>query len=1359
MFKYLLLSMILIFSVIQSGCVGTIEDVSKQTTDSTIVKRAVLSFAGIGKAVATAHNRVRVSFFPATGGSGQFSYLVYANGNFALPVASLSSASAAVDSYGLYNIDVKNLQLNTAYNFSVRVYDIVNDEYDNNVVSYSARTLSDMVPIFDGAVALNNLPGVNGLTNLILSWNVATAAYVDTSGFGVNVHDISGYNIYAGESEASMTLVGSVSDATAKTFTISNLVSGRNYFAMVRARNSATPPLEDKNVTVVSKKTLVAQPIQFAGLKTIAIPKTIEGFSNINLTWDAGSGTFDRYKIMVFTSNPGVIIPATATPLQTTVITDLSAVNATITVPTPNTTYYVAVVACAADACLDYGGASVVKSIKTTPPIAPFNGIKSISALDLHSVQLTWDKPDATQGVYSAMKVFKSDASGVYSELTDEITADPNGTGLLLDSATDTSVVIKNLATDTEYCFVAMDYDTYYYTVDYPLGRTGTLRVRSCITVRYTPPGFLGVNTTCSAPNATGVTVTWNAPSPFGIFDYYEIYVKEGNSGFNFADAIAGDASYTKVPPVVKTATSFTFDLNSSVKLSADTYYQIGVKTYYDDNGTYRRDTNNAFTMNCKTSAATVEHKGWYEVMSIGPKVNGIKAGLANGVVSASTVIPERLKPRSTPVDGYSEIRDLEYAQEYPTGSLGIDSSNQGIIKLMWYDFQLSNGLGYLYDYAVSHPATTVEYRVYRKAHAAKYDTDYALKAKVNDTDWGSPINSTTINPQSTTLPNGNTLNFAEFIDYTLTHPYSSDSTKANEGAIFYYKVEAYVANKKVEFLGTYADSVIRVVLPPVNMAFAHRWMLNKAMCGDIGKTVETGDVDREDNYRCLYNGLGSTYDSTASAYYADMKGDLLIDRFKIGCNFSRGSSANACTDVSFNKTTAPKSFFEGAEDSTAKLKKTGDCIGWSGTSGYTPNTRVKAIPGSIFYDRANRGCYINTTAAGSLDTSGKGTAWQLLTSIDTSETTAEGSSKILPNTISLVGLGYGSLISTNNAYMPVLSSANQNNFYRTCQSNTVNINGVNFRKRLLRRKEEVATFAMPTFISPANVRKVNYGTLMNRDCASNTITSLSSPTLATDLDLSLVNYPAVHSTGSSVYQTMVTGSGGTNSTEACFSVFGLQDISGNLNEILSDRVYCSSNTLCSSGLKGSSAVTNPATPDASLNVSLIYVPEIDPDNKYNLKSGNGHYVNFALTTVAESNGPTLWPSTTSTTYLSVPPSSYKYFNPILGLMLTCQGSSCIKDGTYDDNTLVTTLSSNSNNVAHILSFPYVGDVVTSTASGAIGTVLPFVLNGYSTETTRNGRHSLAIRNFYDQGTTVNTSARCSTLIENYKDQAAQYNH
>lgn len=1344
---------VILFSTI-SGCVGTIQEVEKKLTDSTIAEKTKLNFKGIDGAVATAHNRVSVSFYPASGGSGNFSYLVYVNGNFAYPAASLSSSTATLDTSGKYNVDVKNLQLNTSYTFSVRVYDIGFDQSDSNTVSVTTRTLADLLPIFDGAVSLDNLAGVNGLSQLLLSWSPATAAYIDTSGFGVNVHNISGYNVYAGASPDAMTLVGTP-DSTATSFTITGLSTGVTYYARVRARNSEGVAKEDLNTTTLNKKTLTAQPIQFAGVKSLSIPKTIEGFSNITINWDAGSGTFDRYKIMIFYTNPGVIVPGATVANMEEVINDVTVKTKVISVPNPNMTYYVAVLACAGAACTDAVGQSVVRSIKTTPPVSPFNGIKTAVAADLHSVNLTWDKPDINLGVFSSVKVFRSNASGNYNELIDEITT--GSAGPTLDTATtDTGVLITNLDIGTEYCFVAMAYDSYYLTLDYPIGRPSSLRIKSCLTLSYTAPGFLGVNSSCTAPTQSGFSISWNTPNPLGIFDNYDIYIKEGNSGFNFTDALNNNASYYKISPVPKNYTSYTFNASSPYKLAADTYYQIGVKTYYNDNGTPRRDTNNSFTINCKTLPATVIHNGWYQIMGLGPKINGLTGG---------TII-DRIKPRGEAVE-VAETINLEFPQEYPTGSAGIDSSDQGIVKLMWYDFEISDGLGKLFDYAASHSGSSIGYKVYRKEHSGAYDTNYNVTANVTDSDWGSPISGADlILPQSTSLPtSGEVFSFGEFIDYTLTHP-----ANMKTGKILYYKIEAFINGTKINYQGTYGDAVVRVVLPPANMTFAHRWMLNKKMCEDIGRKMSEGDIDRDNNYRCLYNGFSSVKDLVSGSDFYDMKGDLLTDRFRMGCNFTRGACSN---------TNGYTGIFEGVGTGlSGKGRVSGDCLGYNAS----PNTRITAAKGSIFYDRNSRACYVNRSAAAS------GTTWEKLATVESSETTPAGSSKILPLSLSAMGEDIGSKIYSNNAYLPPLMGGTQNNFYRVCQSNTVEINGVDHRLRLMRRKEQVATHVMSDFVSKTIIKNIRQGKFSNggasttRDCNSFSSKIVGNGTLPANADtLNLTTdtwrYPSVSATRNVQY--FANGSAGAGSTEFCVSWFGLQDISGNGHEVLSDRLFCDSggalgygNVFCSSGIKSKGAVVDPAPSNASLGANL-YTPEIDPANRENLKSANGHYLNAANpANVAESNTVNL----THDTYPFIMNSTNRnsrfgeiYFNPVIGLGMHCNSNSCLYGGSPDDNTKLTwNPSSATAPYASVFNFDVLGFQMLrniNSSSMMSSQVLQFLTHGglgsAEVEGANNGRYSLYL--FGSLGasymTTNNASTgRCTTLIEDYLEQANQYN-
>lgn len=71
--------------------------------------------------------------------------------------------------------------------------------------------------------------------------------------------------------------------------------------------------------------------------------------------------------------------------------------------------------------------------------------------------------------------------------------------------------------------------------------------------------------------------------------------------------------------------------------------------------------------------------------------------------------------------------------------------------------------------------------------------------------------------------------------------------------------------------------SSVEVFVPPENMSFIHRRMANKALCGEMNKTV-----DIEDSNSCVYAGRGSNEDGRL-----DIAKHILYDRYEIGTNGS----------------------------------------------------------------------------------------------------------------------------------------------------------------------------------------------------------------------------------------------------------------------------------------------------------------------------------------------------------------------------------------------------------------------------------------------------------------------------------------
>jgi len=519
------------FVLLLCSCVGTIEDTSQRVDQTIIFDPKNITFEGVESAEAISHQRVTLFFRPASGGSGVFNYLVYVDGNTFEPKGSLDQKKAEPNSLGFLAITVKNLERGKTYSFNVQAEDVNSGFKDGNSKKIVATTFDYEVPIFDGLKSIDTIAGIDGQTKLTLNWSKAVASSTSSDFFGVDVNKIGGYNIYFGQSINTMELVASISNENTVSYTQENLIPNTAYYALVRSFNKADPPLEEKNQMILSRRTQSSASISFSGLSSATAPNSSLGFYNVNLTWPQGTGDYDRYRIFLDVAGASVrtsFNPLTETGLQLGAdIFDLSLTSFRIPVTFPHKEYDVAIVACYLASCQQFSGNQKVIRVKTSPDVASFAGIKTISAPSssdgVNSVDLVWDLP-STVGHYNEIRVFFSDSNGVYNPLTDQVGPFQNtGPGYVAALLTPTSMRITGLAIDQEHCFVAKAYSSSPIDPSNPNGRTHSNEVVKCFMLGYQYPVFLGV-TGCGLRTATTVDLSWNIPNPLGILSSYQVF-------------------------------------------------------------------------------------------------------------------------------------------------------------------------------------------------------------------------------------------------------------------------------------------------------------------------------------------------------------------------------------------------------------------------------------------------------------------------------------------------------------------------------------------------------------------------------------------------------------------------------------------------------------------------------------------------------------------------------------------------------------------------------------------------------------------------------------------------------------------
>lgn len=133
----------------------------------------------------------------------------------------------------------------------------------------------------------------------------------------------------------------------------------------------------------------------------------------------------------------------------------------------------------------------------------------------------------------------------------------------------------------------------------------------------------------------------------------------------------------------------------------------------------------------------------------------------------------------------------------------------------------------------------------------------------------------------------------AFFTDYSVK-AMKTDPTANARARIYWYRIVPWFDNQPISLQSSQsvlvnAPNEIKVILPPNNMALMHRWMANRQACYELGRD---GQIDKTSNYTCEYNGFGSApkgfpWSRTNGVF--DLGGNMLIDRFELGCNVTRG--------------------------------------------------------------------------------------------------------------------------------------------------------------------------------------------------------------------------------------------------------------------------------------------------------------------------------------------------------------------------------------------------------------------------------------------------------------------------------------
>ena len=313
-------------------------------------------------------------------------------------------------------------------------------------------------------------------------------------------------------------------------------------------------------------------------------------------------------------------------------------------------------------------------------------------------------------------------------------------------------------------------------------------------------------------------------------------------------------------------------------------------------------------------------------------------------------------------------------------------------------------------------------------------------------------------------------------------------------GTVYYYEVRPVING-----ISTNTDEsfkTLRVMVPPPNMAFVHRWIANQSIC----RLMNSTSIDATNNYRCPFEGPGDTGSPTTDNFY-DIGEDLIVQRFESGCAYT--SNCNT---------------------------PDGECLGID-----EPNGNIVAPNDAIYYSRSTGQCHVNTSTPPGGDT------WQDITSAAT------------PSLI-------GNLADAELPPLTFVEQEDAVNLCSQEKIDDFSVLGFNssINGRIPNRKEQIAYSTWDyTGLTPSVISARERGLSLNSSSKCNTAEANGLADLFHDINSpdsnSLLTLPGTESSG---IRSLMTGSHETG-TELCSSRYGVQDHVGNVAEWLIERVRC----------------------------------------------------------------------------------------------------------------------------------------------------------------------------------------------------------
>ncbi|MDD0854246.1 fibronectin type III domain-containing protein [Halobacteriovorax sp. GB3] len=659
-------------------------------------------------------------------------------------------------------------------------------------------------------------------------------------------------------------------------------------------------------------------------------------------------------------------------------------------------------------ACRDVGcgkdsrilGSSI--NYRVTPSLAPFSGVLNINDPTdenrLDEIEIAFDAPVVSAGYLNKFELYcyenLDDTSPVrldYNVASSTSKSNCNGLTRLTQSPTSStqyksfeSVKVRGnffaagaTQSDQIYCFGAIP----VIETNNFVRRNLAAAIVKCKTLEIKVPNivdFPGATQACST-GTDFLDVSWQAPTA-GIYNRFEVFWKEDDgTPFRFSEAVAGAAGYSSTDNLSKTTRSYRIP-----NLLPGRKYLYGVLSYIDDT-TKKYSEYNVNIQSCTIPRPVPRFQEWVDVFAVGPKGDGRVDKLIDGNgIGQKTYLFETLNDQGTPIE--VEVQDYFGGNYGPTttfsnqfgniassvpfngvyGKKDADVnvtemhqySNNGIIRFAWKDVLFNSGATSMNQLISTYETSGVNknqraygYRVYRSDDGKKNWIDLTDSAYTFQTFSNSGLLvASSYSERARANDTLETYDAVVFTDYSVKQPTMGTNTNVNRARTYYYKVVPVFNNTELTYERetTNPQHIIKVVLPPENMALVKRFMANRQVCRELGKTIDT---DLRQYYTCTWNGVGarglSSPWSIGSTVY-DFGSDLLIDRYELGCDYTRGDYAN----LNSTFTSGSSLQFNGTADSGSKFK---GCL-MTSTASRTQDTSGTNHPadGTTYTDRTD---------------------------------------------------------------------------------------------------------------------------------------------------------------------------------------------------------------------------------------------------------------------------------------------------------------------------------------------------------------------------------------------------------------------